>query len=127
MFTTVYMGTVNSSQETQQRAQRLAAQIGADHLDVKIDSVVEAMARLFATITGFTPRFRVRMSFSLPDPWDVRIDSVVDVMAQLFATITGFTPRFRVRTGCWRADAHLREDDDGGPWRCRASRPGYLK
>ena len=57
--TTVYMGTVNSSQETQQRARRLADQIGADHLDVKIDAVVDAMAKLFATITGFTPRFRV--------------------------------------------------------------------
>ena len=62
VFTTVYMGTQNSSRETQQRAQRLADQIGADHLDVKIDSVVTAMAHLFATITGFTPRFRVRLS-----------------------------------------------------------------
>ena len=53
------MGTVNSSPQTQQRAQRLAGQVGADHLDVRIDSVVEAMALLFATITGFTPHFRV--------------------------------------------------------------------
>ena len=36
------------------------AQIGAQHLDVRIDSAVDAMAALFATITGCTPRFRVR-------------------------------------------------------------------
>ena len=65
VFTTVYMGTVNSSKETQQRAQRLADQIGADHLDVKIDAVVDAMAKLFATITGFTPQFRVCASLQL--------------------------------------------------------------
>ena len=37
------------------------AQIGAQHLDVRIDSAVDAMAALFATITGCTPRFRVRV------------------------------------------------------------------
>lgn len=59
IFTTVYMGTVNSSRETRDRATRLAAQVGADHLDVKIDMAVEAMARLFTVITGRTPRFKV--------------------------------------------------------------------
>ncbi len=34
-------------------------QIGADHLDVKIDTVVDAMVKLFAVITGRTPIFRV--------------------------------------------------------------------
>lgn len=60
------MGTINSSPETQRRAQSLAGQIGADHLDVRIDSVVDAMAQLFATITGFTPRFRVRCCHIIP-------------------------------------------------------------
>lgn len=41
-------------------AECIALQIGADHLDVKIDSVVEAMANLFAFIIGRTPKFRVR-------------------------------------------------------------------
>ena len=34
-------------------------QIGADHLDVKMDLVVDAMAKLFSVITGKTPRFKV--------------------------------------------------------------------
>lgn len=34
-------------------------QVGADHLDVKIDTVVDAMARLLSAIVGRTPRFRV--------------------------------------------------------------------
>lgn len=34
-------------------------QIGADHLDVKIDPVVNAMAALLSGIIGHTPRFRV--------------------------------------------------------------------
>jgi NAD+ synthase (glutamine-hydrolysing) len=62
VLTTVYMGTVNSSSATRERAQRLADQIGADHLDVKLDSAVSAMAQLFSLITGRTPRFRVANS-----------------------------------------------------------------
>lgn len=59
LLTTVYMGTENSSAETRQRAASLASQIGADHMDVKIDLIVSAMTQLFAVITGKTPRFRV--------------------------------------------------------------------
>ena len=59
IFTTVYMGTVNSGSETKKRARNLAKQIGADHLDVKVDIVIDAMAKLFELITGKTPRFRV--------------------------------------------------------------------
>ena len=44
---------------------RLEAQVGADHLDVRIDSAVDALAALFATITGRTPRFRVRLPLLL--------------------------------------------------------------
>jgi hypothetical protein len=36
-------------------------QIGADHLDVKIDAVVSAMASLLSSIVGRTPRFRVQL------------------------------------------------------------------
>ncbi len=36
-----------------------ALQVGADHLDVKIDRVVDAMALLLSSIIGHTPRFRV--------------------------------------------------------------------
>ncbi len=62
IFTTVYMGTVNSGSATKDRARNLAKQIGADHLDVKVDIVIDAMAKLFQMITGKTPRFRVSSS-----------------------------------------------------------------
>lgn len=55
---TCYMGTKNSSPDTRARAKALAGQIGASHLDVNIDSIVEAMQKLFVTITGQTPRFK---------------------------------------------------------------------
>ena len=32
-----------------------------DHLDVKVDIVIDAMAKLFEMITGKTPRFRARL------------------------------------------------------------------
>lgn len=64
IFTTVYMGTVNSSDKTRSRAQTLADEIGADHLDVKVDRAVDAMAQLFAFITGKTPKFKVTCSAS---------------------------------------------------------------
>ena len=60
LLTTVYMGTENSSQDTRTRASTLSSEIGSYHLDVKIDLVVAAMVKLFAVITGKTPRFRVR-------------------------------------------------------------------
>ena len=59
IFHTCYMGTENSSRETRQRAGDLAEQIGAYHLNVNIDSAVAAMLRLFTTLTGKTPRFKV--------------------------------------------------------------------
>ena len=62
VLTTVYMGTKNSSSETRKRAVNLAAEIGSDHLDVKVDSAVDAMSQLFAIITGRRPRFRVRQA-----------------------------------------------------------------
>ncbi|KAK9820653.1 hypothetical protein WJX81_008191 [Elliptochloris bilobata] len=58
LLATVYMGTANSSGATRARASMLASQVGADHLDVRIDSAVDAVAALFATITGRTARFR---------------------------------------------------------------------
>eukprot|EP00891_Asterochloris_glomerata_P006489 jgi/Astpho2/6489/e_gw1.00096.52.1_t len=58
VFMTCYMGTVNSGGDTKRRAAALAEQIGADHLDVKMDLVVDSMAKLFSIITGKTPRFK---------------------------------------------------------------------
>jgi hypothetical protein len=59
LLTTVYMGTANSSAETRARAASLAAQLGADHVDMRIDAVVDALVGLFAAVTGRRPAFRV--------------------------------------------------------------------
>jgi NAD+ synthase (glutamine-hydrolysing) len=59
ILTTVYMGTANSSNETRMRASRLSVEIGAYHLDVKIDTVVSALTALFSAVTGKMPKFKV--------------------------------------------------------------------
>ncbi|MCA9928260.1 MAG: NAD(+) synthase [Anaerolineales bacterium] len=59
IFHTCYMGTRNSSKETRNHAKALAQQIGAYHLDVNIDSVVEALVSLFVRVTETKPKFKV--------------------------------------------------------------------
>ena len=59
IFTTVYLGTDNSSAETRARAAALANDIGASHLSVAIDVVVTAVVTFFTTVTGKTPKFKV--------------------------------------------------------------------
>jgi len=58
LFHTCFMGTVNSSKETRQRAKALGAAIGSYHIDMNIDTVVSALTTLFTAVTSFTPRFR---------------------------------------------------------------------
>lgn len=55
---TCYMGTENSSRETRQRAKQLANEIGSYHLNINIDSLVNALKKLFTGITGKTPHFK---------------------------------------------------------------------
>lgn len=52
LFVTMYMGTVNSSIETAQRAKKLAKEIGAYHFQIAVDSVVCALVGLFVAVTG---------------------------------------------------------------------------
>jgi len=59
IFVTAYMGSVNSSRETRERSQQLAAEVGSYHIGLQIDSVCDALVALFQRITGKTPRFRV--------------------------------------------------------------------
>jgi len=59
IFTTVYLGSENSSRETRSRSAALAAEIGASHLDVKIDTVVAAVVCFFVSVSQRTPRFTV--------------------------------------------------------------------
>lgn len=51
----MYMGTVNSSQETERRSKALAGEVGAYHLCMKIDAVVAALVGLFHQVTGVNP------------------------------------------------------------------------
>lgn len=59
LFHTCYMGTENSSQETRQRAKDLATAIGSYHVDLNMDILVSATTKLFHTVTGKTPQFKV--------------------------------------------------------------------
>ena len=52
VFTSVFMGTANSSVDTRARSKQLAAEIGCTHVDANIDGAVAAMEALFSTITG---------------------------------------------------------------------------
>ncbi len=56
---TCYIGTENSSRETQKRAKLLADQIGAYHLNINMDGLVRALQSLFTRFTGKSPRFKV--------------------------------------------------------------------
>eukprot|EP00049_Salpingoeca_infusionum_P022297 m.5975 g.5975 ORF g.5975 m.5975 type:complete len:721 (-) comp5113_c0_seq2:232-2394(-) len=59
IFHTMFMGTTNNSAQTRASAKELATQIGAFHWDVNIDAVVTAIIKLFTTITGKTPQYKV--------------------------------------------------------------------
>ena len=59
LFYTSYMGTENSSKETRQRAKNLANAIGSYHVDINIDTVINAIRDLFALATGLRPKFKV--------------------------------------------------------------------
>lgn len=56
---TCYIGTENSSRETQKRAKQLAEEIGAYHLNINMDGLVNALQSLFTRITQKTPQFKV--------------------------------------------------------------------
>lgn len=56
---TSYMGSQNSSRTTQKRAQALAKQLGANHLNLNISTAVAAITRLFVKATQRTPRFKL--------------------------------------------------------------------
>ncbi|KAF2754473.1 putative glutamine-dependent NAD(+) synthetase [Pseudovirgaria hyperparasitica] len=60
IFHTVYLGMKSqSSQETRSRAERLAKNIGAYHIDTNIDPAFGAFKSLLADATGFEPNFKV--------------------------------------------------------------------
>ncbi|KAM8971773.1 glutamine-dependent NAD(+) synthetase isoform X1 [Sarcophilus harrisii] len=59
LLTTCYMASQNSSQDTYNRAQELAEQIGSYHINLNIDGVVKAIVEIFRLVTGKMPQFLV--------------------------------------------------------------------
>ncbi|KAI1895956.1 hypothetical protein AGOR_G00112110 [Albula goreensis] len=58
LFTTCYMASENSSQDTCSRARQLAEQIGSTHINLNIDLAVKGMLGVFSMVTGKLPQFR---------------------------------------------------------------------
>lgn len=58
IFTTCYMGSKNSSEDTRSRARHLSEDVGSYHMDIKIDTVVIAFLTLFTAVTGKIPKFK---------------------------------------------------------------------
>ena len=57
IFVTAYLGTTNSSSDTQSRAKRLSEGIGALHYDMNIDTAYTAMVGVFKQATGKHPKY----------------------------------------------------------------------
>ncbi|CAK6449854.1 unnamed protein product [Pipistrellus nathusii] len=57
LLTTCYMASENSSQETRDRAQELAQQIGSHHIGLSIAPAVTAVLGIFSLVTGRRPLF----------------------------------------------------------------------
>jgi NAD+ synthase (glutamine-hydrolysing) len=51
------MGTENSSQETKDRAQRLAQSLGAHHLSFQVDGILKSILSLVSVVLGKVPQF----------------------------------------------------------------------
>lgn len=53
------MGTENSSEETRNRASRLAKDLGSYHIEFNFDTVITSIMNLFTMVTNFRPKFKV--------------------------------------------------------------------
>ncbi|XP_039982163.1 glutamine-dependent NAD(+) synthetase [Xiphias gladius] len=58
IFTTCYMASKNSSEDTCNRAKDLASQIGSTHININIDMAVKGILGIFSAVTGRWPQFR---------------------------------------------------------------------
>lgn len=58
LLTTCYLGTSNSSIETQHRAASVAKDIGSYHLQLNIDKAISAFIAIFTTIFPLTPKYK---------------------------------------------------------------------
>lgn len=58
IFTTCYMASENSTEDTCSRAKDLANQIGSTHMNINIDVAVKGILGIFSAVTGRWPQFR---------------------------------------------------------------------
>ncbi|KAI0409992.1 NAD+ synthase [Xylaria palmicola] len=59
LLTTCYSSTVNSSDETRSRAEKLAERLGAQHFSVPIDQVIQANLAIIDEALHFKPKYMV--------------------------------------------------------------------
>lgn len=59
IFYTCYMASKHSSEETRSRAEKLAEEIGATHLEISIDDVVASFEKLASSTLKKNPKFKV--------------------------------------------------------------------
>ncbi|XP_021258369.1 glutamine-dependent NAD(+) synthetase isoform X2 [Numida meleagris] len=92
VFTTCYMASENSSQDTRNRAKLLAEQIGSYHINLNIDAAVKAIVGIFSMVTGRTPCFSVYGGSSRENLALQNVQARVRmVLAYLFAQLTLWT------------------------------------
>lgn len=58
LLVTCYMGGKNSSTHTKNLASQLSNQLGSYHMEINIDTAVNALLGIFNMVTGMTPKFR---------------------------------------------------------------------
>ena len=59
-FVTSYLGTVNSSEDTKSKADRIARDIGSYHLAVTIDDAYDQIVKILEKSTGKVPKYEAR-------------------------------------------------------------------
>uniref|UniRef100_A0A8B9S2A7 Glutamine-dependent NAD(+) synthetase n=1 Tax=Apteryx owenii TaxID=8824 RepID=A0A8B9S2A7_APTOW len=92
IFTTCYMASENSSQDTCNRAKLLAEQIGSYHINLNIDVAVKAVVGIFSLVTGRSPCFSVYGGSSRENLALQNVQARIRmVLAYLFAQLTLWT------------------------------------
>lgn len=77
VFTTCYMGSENSSDETRNFAYRLSEQIGSHHITLAIDTVVRAVIATFMACMQVAPRFKAHGGSQVSDLETVLVNFTV--------------------------------------------------
>ncbi|CAL8350537.1 unnamed protein product [Merluccius merluccius] len=89
VFTTCYMDSENSSEDTHNRAKELANQIGSTHMNINIELAVKGMLGIFSMVTGKWPSFRANGGSSRENLALQNIQARIRmVLAYLFAQLS---------------------------------------